>query len=72
MKERNLSHESCIGKRVVLRTCHQVCFAGRVVERIRVNHREGVIVELDAESGFSIFCPTPAIDEIIEVPISDS
>jgi len=64
------SYDQYIGKRVVLKTCH-VSFAGRVVEQIRANHREGLIVELDSDSGFSIFCPISSIDEIMEVPIPD-
>jgi len=65
------SYGQYIGKRVVLKTCHQVCFAGKVVEQLRANEREGLIIELDLESGFSIFCPTPSINEIMEVPIPD-
>lgn len=65
------SYDQYIGKRVVLKTCHHVSFAGRVVEQIRANHREGLIVELDSDSSFSIFCPISSIDEIMEVPIPD-
>jgi hypothetical protein len=64
-------YDRYIGKRIVLRTSHQVCFAGKVVERIRANHREGLVVELDPQSGFAIFCPLPSIDQIVEVPIPD-
>lgn len=54
-----------------MRTSHQVSFAGKVVEQIRANHREGLVIELDPASGFSIFCPISSISEIIEIPISD-
>ncbi|MFW0859235.1 MAG: hypothetical protein AAGB97_03510 [Dehalococcoidia bacterium] len=64
-------YDQYVGKRIVLTTCHHVSFAGRVMEQIRVSQREGLIVELDADSGFSIFCPIAAINEIIEVPIPD-
>ncbi|MBT9139346.1 MAG: hypothetical protein DDT31_01930 [Syntrophomonadaceae bacterium] len=64
-------YDQYIGKRVVLKTCHHVSFAGKVVEQIGANQREGLIVELDPDSGFSIFCPISAINEIIQVPIPD-
>lgn len=64
-------YDQYVGKRVVLKTCHHVSFAGKIVEQLRVNQREGLIVELDPDSGFSIFCPISAIKEIMEVPIPD-
>jgi len=64
-------YDQYIGKRVILRTCHQVSFAGKAVEQMRANHREGLVIELDPESGFSIFCPIPSINEIMVVPIPD-
>jgi len=67
----NMVYDQYIGKRVILKTCHQVVFAGKVVEQIIANCREGVLIELDHESGFSIFCPTASIDEIAEVSIPE-
>ena len=64
-------YDQYIGKRVVLKTSHEVSFAGKVVEQIKANQREGLVIELDLESGFSIFCPLSSINEIMEVPISD-
>ena len=64
-------YDEYIGKRVVLKTSHHVSFAGKVVEQIRANHQEGLVIELDPASGFSIFCPISSINEIMEVPISD-
>jgi hypothetical protein len=64
-------YDQYIGKRMVLTTCHHVSFAGKVVEQIRANHREGLVIELDPDSGFSILCPLAAIKEIIEVQIPE-
>lgn len=54
-----------------MRTSHQVSFAGKVVEQIKANQREGLVIELDSDTGFSIFCPIPSINQIMEVPIPD-
>jgi len=64
-------YDQFIDKRVVLRTSHHVSFAGKVIEKTIVNRKEGLVVELDTETGFSIFCPIPTISEILIVPIPD-
>ncbi|KAB3533478.1 hypothetical protein F8154_10780 [Alkaliphilus pronyensis] len=63
-------YEKYKDKRVVLTTCHNVNFAGVIVEEANIKEREGVILELDAKTGFSIYCPITAIKEILEVPLS--
>ena len=59
------------GKRIVLTTSHNVSFAGKVIEIIKIQRREGLVFELDKDSGFSVFCPVTSIKNIIEVPLPD-
>jgi hypothetical protein len=59
-----------MNKRVVLTCESNVSYAGIVVSLETFRDRTGVLLELDRRSGFSVWCPTDFVKELVEVPIN--
>jgi hypothetical protein len=60
-----------VGKRTVLRSENNVSYAGIVTSIEILQGEQGVLLELDARSRFSVWCPLNFVKELILVPISD-
>ena len=64
--------EQYLGKRIVLTSNNEIAYAGVPITKMRVNSKEGLILQLDDESGFSIWCPDDFIKDILVIPIPTS
>jgi hypothetical protein len=60
----------CLDKRIVLTTLNEVCYAGISRQILTINGNDGLIVQIDENSGFSVWCPLYFIKEILIIPIS--
>ncbi len=66
---KNIAHH--LDKRIVLTTYNEVCNAGVSRRVITIDGIDGLLVQIDDNSGFSIWCPLEFIKEIMVVPIPD-
>lgn len=60
-----------LDKRIVLTTLNEVCYAGVSRRVIPIDGNDGLLVQIDDNSGFSIWCPLGFIKEILVIPIPD-
>ena len=60
-----------LNKRVVLTTKNEVCYAGIPYQTITIDDQNGLIVRIDENSNFSIWCPEDFIKDILVIPIPE-
>ena len=60
-----------LGKRVVLTSKNEVSYAGVVHSIIEVDGVEGVLLRIDKDSGFSVWCPGKFIKDVLVIPIPE-
>lgn len=58
-------------ERVVLTTKNEVCYAGIPYKTITIGDQNGLMVRIDENSNFSIWCPENFIKEILVIPIPE-
>ena len=61
-----------VNERVVLTTKNEVCYAGVATSLLTVAEKKGIMVQLDARSGLSVWCPEDFIKELLIIPIPPS
>ena len=61
--------ENYLEKRVVLTTKNEVCYAGIPYQTLTVADQNGLMVRIDEDSNFSVWCPEDFIKDILVIPI---
>lgn len=61
--------EEYLGRRVVLTCRSELSFCGTARSVHTIGSRSGVLVETDASSGFSIWCPLDFVKQVTVIPI---
>jgi hypothetical protein len=57
-------------RRIVLSTKENLTFTGIERDRKCIEEENGILVELDADSGLKLWCPQQQIESILEVKIA--
>jgi hypothetical protein len=61
--------ENHIGKRIVLTTKNEICYAGCLRKIVKIENQFGILVVIDEKSNFSVWCPYDFIKDILVIPI---
>ncbi len=61
--------QKCLGERIVLTLKSEICYAGAAVKVLNIDGVDGLLVKIDDQSGFAVFCPRDFIKEIVTIPI---